>query len=104
VFYGSTIDHAVTADGKQYSELPNAFKYRNEIVSGCTCNGKTQIGLAKVDVRDDPTIRKGDLVAGTDGLMVAGRSADKRGASLELSPAPKSIQARFEHVSVVASD
>lgn len=104
VFYGSAIDHAVTADGKQYSELPNAFKYRDEIVPGCTCNGKTQLGLAKVDVRDDPTIRKGDLVAGTDGLMVAGHSSDKRGAALKLSPAPKSVQNRFDRVPVVASD
>ena len=104
VFYGSNIDRASSEGGKQYSELPNAFKYRSEIVSGCTCNGKNPFGLAKVDIRDDPTIRKGDLVAGADGLMVAGHSADKRGASLNLSPAPAAIQSRFERVPVVASD
>ena len=90
VFYGSNIDHAASDDGKRYSELPNAFKYRNEIVSGCTCNGKDQFGLAKVDIRDDPTLRKGDLVAGADGLLVAGKGRDKRGASLKLSPVPAS--------------
>ncbi|MBS0530404.1 MAG: DUF2865 domain-containing protein [Proteobacteria bacterium] len=104
VFYGSSIDHASSEVGKQYSELPNAFKYRSEIVPGCTCNGKNQFGLAKVDIRDDSTIRKGDLVAGADGLMVAGHSVDKRGASLKLSPASEAIRARFEHVPVVASD
>ena len=104
VFYGSAIDRAVSDGGKSYSALPNAFKYRNEIVAGCTCNGKDQFGLAKVDVHDDPTLRKGDLVAGADGLMVAAKGADKRGASLKLSPAPASVLARFDRVPVVASD
>jgi hypothetical protein len=104
VFYGSTIDHAVSEGGKSYSALPNAFKYRNEIVAGCTCNGKDQFGLARVDVHDDPTLRKGDLVAGADGLMVAAKAADRRGASLKLSPAPASVLARFDRMPVVASD
>ena len=69
--YGSDIDHAATETGKPYSELPNAFKYRNEIVAGCTCNGKDQAGLAPVSIDKDPTLRKGDIVAGADGLMVA---------------------------------
>ena len=104
VVYGSDIDHAATTNGKPYSELPNAFRYRNEIVAGCTCNGKDQIGLAPVRIEDDPTIRKGDLVAGAGGLMVAGRSADKRGASLNFSPASKSVLSRYEHVPVVARE
>jgi len=29
-------------------------------------------------------LRKGDIVAGENGLLVAGRSSDKRGASLKL--------------------
>ena len=45
VFYGSNIDNAASDNGKPYSELPNAFRYRNELVSGCTCNGKDQVGL-----------------------------------------------------------
>src|SRR5579872_4079367 len=39
VVYGGTIDNAVTEEGKPYSELPNAFRYRDEFVAGCTCNG-----------------------------------------------------------------
>ena len=85
--YGSNIDNAATESGKPYSELPNAFRYRNELVAGCTCNGKDQIGLAPVKIENDPTLRKGDIVAGADGLMVAGRGADRRGASLNFSPA-----------------
>jgi hypothetical protein len=102
VFYGGSIDNA-SAGSKNYSELPNAFRYRNEIVAGCTCNGKDQFGLAKVELDDDPTLRKGDLVASTDGLMVAGR-ADRRHGELKLSPASASLRARYDRLPVVASE
>ncbi|MDB5619981.1 DUF2865 domain-containing protein [Tardiphaga sp.] len=100
VVYGSSIDQAATETGKPYSELPNAFKYRTELVAGCTCNGKDQIGLAPVKIEADPTLRKGDIVAGADGLMVTNRP-DGRGASLNMSPAPEAIKAKFERPAVV---
>jgi hypothetical protein len=102
VVYGGNIDDAVTEDGKSYSELPNAFRYRDELVTGCTCNGKDPVGLAEVKIEDDPTLRRGDIVASPNGLMVAVRSTDRRGASLELSPAPASIKSRYARVPVVA--
>jgi Protein of unknown function (DUF2865) len=103
VVYGSNIDNAVTESGKPYSELPNAFRYRDELVTGCTCNGKDPTGLAAVRIEDDPTLRKGDIVAGSGGLMVAGRSADRRGASLQLSPAPESVRSHYRRAPVVAA-
>src|SRR5882757_11574554 len=104
IVYGSNIDNAATENGKLYSELPNAFRYRTEIVAGCTCNGKDQVGLAPVKIEDDPTLRKGDIVAGENGLMIAGRSADKRSASLNFSPVPERIRAKYARVPVVASE
>ena len=104
VFYGSTIDNAASDNGKSYSELPNAFRYRNEIVSGCTCNGKDQVGLAPVKIEDDPTLRKGDVVAGANGLLVAGRSADRRGAELNFSPASERVRSKYEHLPVLARE
>jgi hypothetical protein len=104
VVYGSNIDRAATENGKPYSELPNAFRYRNEIVAGCTCNGKDSLGLAQVKIENDPTLRKGDIVAGEGGLVVAGRSADKRGAELNFSPASDRVRARYQRVPVVAQE
>jgi hypothetical protein len=104
VVYGSSIDSATTEKGKPYSELPNAFRYRNELVAGCTCNGKDQLGLAPVKIEDDPTLRKGDIVASAGGLMVAGRNADKHGASLNFSPVSASVRAKYQRLPVVASD
>lgn len=104
VVYGSSIDHAATEGGKPYSELPNAFRYREELVAGCTCNGKDPGGLARVDVDSDPTIRKGDLVASPHGLVVANTGGSGRHGAVNYSPASKSVRARFERLPVVAAE
>ena len=104
VVYGSNIDDAVTDAGEPYSELPNAFRYRSEMVAGCTCNGTDQIGLAPVSIENDPTLRRGDIVAGSGGLMVAGRGADKRGAALNFSPASERLRSRYQRVPVMATE
>jgi hypothetical protein len=104
VVYGSNIGDAATETGQPYSELPNAFRYRTELVAGCTCNGKDPVGLASIKIEDDPTLRKGDIVAGENGLFVASRSADRRGASLNFSPAPERIRAKYSRVPVVAAE
>ncbi len=104
VFSGGSIDNATADNGKSYSDLPNAFRFRNELVSGCTCNGKDQIGLAPVKIENDPTLRKGDIVAGDNGLLVAGRSADRRGAEVNFSPASEKVSARYNRVPVVARE
>lgn len=100
--YGSAIDNAATENGKPYSKLPNAFRYRNELVAGCTCNGKDPVGLARVALENDTTLRKGDIVAGENGLMVANKSVDRRGASLDFSPASERVKQRFRYPPVVA--
>jgi len=103
VYYGSSIDHATSDSGKPYSSLPNAFKYREQLVSGCTCNGKDSVGLASISVEEDKTLRKGDIVAGENGLIVATRSVDrKRGAVANFTPAPQSIRAKFERAHALA--
>ena len=103
--YGSNIDDATTDKGKSYSDLPNAFRYRKEIVAGCTCNGKDPVGLEQVKIEDDPTLRKGDIVAGTDGLVVANRNAsDRRGVAMNFSPLPEKTRAKFRQVPVVAKE
>jgi hypothetical protein len=100
--YGSSIDNAATDSGKAYSSLPNAFRYRNELVSGCTCNGKDAMGLAQVSIENDPTLRKGDIVAGANGLVVASKTSERRGASVEFSPASERIKQRYRPPEVVA--
>ena len=103
VVYGTSIDTASTDSGKSYSELPNAFRYRNEMVAGCTCNGRDQTGLAPVKIEEDQTLRRGDIVAGANGLVVANSSAGKRTA-LNFSPASAAVQARYRSEPVLATE
>lgn len=102
VVYGASIDTAVTENGKTYEDLPNAFRYRSEIVSGCTCNGKDTAGLAQVKIEEDKTLRRGDIVAGPNGLLVTQRDTEG-GRSLSFSPASKEIQARYSRLPQVAA-
>jgi hypothetical protein len=69
IYSGSSIDRAVSADGMRYADLNTAYAYRDKLVDGCTCNGKDPLGLARVDFNDDPTLRPGDIVATSQGMM-----------------------------------
>jgi len=69
VFFGSSIDSAVTVAGEQYVESENAYAYRKALRTDCTCNGHDAAGLAPVDLTLDTSLRAGDVVATTDGLV-----------------------------------
>jgi hypothetical protein len=68
LFGGGNIDTATAPDGSRYTDLPNAFAYRKALVQGCSCNGRSVFGLAHIDLRTDPTLRPGDVVATANGL------------------------------------
>jgi hypothetical protein len=67
VFYGGSIDSAVTATGERYTDSENAFAYRKALRADCTCNGRDAAGLAPVDLTLDSSLRAGDVIATTDG-------------------------------------
>jgi Protein of unknown function (DUF2865) len=77
IYTGGRIDGAVARDGSRYSDLRNAFVYRQHLVAGCTCNGRDAFGLAHVDVNSDPTLRPGDVVATRKGMMAFTGSKDR---------------------------
>ena len=69
VFFGSNIDSAYTSNGERYAESENAFAYRKAMRADCTCNGRDPAGLAPVDLTLDTSLRAGDVIATTDGLV-----------------------------------
>ena len=69
VFYGSTIDGASSSTGERYADSENAFAYRKALRADCTCNGRDPAGLAPVDLTLDTSLRAGDVIATTDGLV-----------------------------------
>lgn len=84
VFSGGAIDHAYSSDGKRYSDIPNAFVYRAKLVPDCTCDGKSPTGLARIDANDDDTLRQGDIVATSKGLMAY--RGEGRNATAQFTP------------------
>src|ERR1700681_2772808 len=69
VFFGSTIDGAYSSNGEHYADSENAFAYRKALRADCTCNGRDPAGLAPVDLTLDSSLRPGDVIATTDGLV-----------------------------------
>ena len=69
VFYGSSIDSAYSQSGERYAESENAFAYRKALHADCTCNGRDPAGLAPIDIALDSSLRPGDVIATTDGLV-----------------------------------
>lgn len=100
VFSGSRIDHAVAPNGQRYASLRTAFLYRDKMVENCTCNGKDPLGLARVDVEDDPTLRPGDIVATNEGLTTyRGRNA-KTAAFTPIDPSKGEWARRLSEIKV----
>jgi hypothetical protein len=104
VFAGNAIEHARAGDGQRYNDLPNAFVYRERMVPGCTCNGKSSVGLASTPAAEDPTLRPGDIVATNSGFTVYnGRESSRQGAFTPIDSArvPSSVRNQLADVKVM---
>src|SRR2546423_5385502 len=86
VFYGSSIDGASAADGERYAGSENAFAYRKALRADCTCNGRDPAGLAPVDLTLDGSLRPGDVVATTGGLVAYTGVKIGNGQTAEFTP------------------
>lgn len=95
VFRGTSIDAASNSEGKLYSATPNAYRYRDELVANCTCNGVSAGGFSPIRIEDDPTLRKGDIVSTAEGLKVVGTRNEHTG--LILKPPPMSIASQYRN-------
>lgn len=69
VYFGSNIDYATSANGERYANSETAFAYRKALRADCTCNGRDPGGLAPIDISLDGSLRPGDVVATTSGLV-----------------------------------
>ena len=69
VFFGSNIDGASSASGERYADSDNAFAFRKALRADCTCNGRDSAGLAPVDLALDTSLRPGDVIATSSGLV-----------------------------------
>jgi hypothetical protein len=86
VFYGSTIDGASSSNGERYADSENAFAYRKALRADCTCNGRDSFGLAPVDLTLDTSLRPGDVIATTNGLVAFSGVRTGNGQTAEFTP------------------
>jgi len=86
VFFGSTIDGASSSTGERYADSENAYGYRKALRADCTCNGRDPAGLAPVDLTLDTSLRPGDVIAATDGLVAYSGIRLGAGQTAEFTP------------------
>jgi hypothetical protein len=86
VFFGSTIDSASSSNGERYADSENAYAYRKALRADCTCNGRDATGLAPVDLTLDTSLRPGDVIATTNGLVAYSGGKAGAGQTAEFTP------------------
>jgi hypothetical protein len=60
---GEDMEQAISLSGQAYTALPNAFRYRKEIVGGCSCRRPGQSWADALKNADDAsTLESGDIV------------------------------------------
>ena len=86
VFFGSSIDSAYSSTGERYADSENAYAYRKALRADCTCNGRDPAGLAPVDLTLDTSLRPGDVIATTNGLVAYSGSRVGNDQTAEFTP------------------
>jgi hypothetical protein len=60
---GEDMEQATSVSGQSYTALPNAFRYRKEIIAGCSCRRPGQSWADALKNADDSsTLESGDIV------------------------------------------
>jgi hypothetical protein len=59
---GEDVSRAVSASGRLYSELPNAFSYRKQYNAACSCRAPGQSWAEALRQGDDETLERGDII------------------------------------------
>ena len=69
VFFGSSIDGASSSSGERYANSGKRLRLSQGAARRFTCNGRDPAGLAPVDLNLDTSLRPGDIIATTSGLV-----------------------------------
>jgi hypothetical protein len=56
------VSQATASSGRTYRELANAFRYRREFVSSCSCRAPGQSWADALGTAKDSTVERGDIV------------------------------------------
>jgi hypothetical protein len=76
---GEDMTQAVSIDGKPYSTLPNAFKYRQSFDPACSCRRAGQSWADAMGASRDSTVERGDIVVTEERAKVMSAPRDAQG-------------------------
>ena len=86
---GEDVARSVSASGKAYSELPNAFSYRKQFNAACSCRAPGQSWAEALRQSDDQTIERGDIVVTEErAKQLSQPRFDAQGKPVSLDPNP----------------
>lgn len=76
---GEDISQAISATGRSYSELPNAFAFRKAFNPSCSCRAPGQTWAQALKHLEDSTIERGDIVVTEEQAKLLSQPVDTRG-------------------------
>jgi hypothetical protein len=86
---GEDVAHAVSASGKVYTDLPNAFSYRKQYNAACSCRAPGQSWAEALRQFDDQTVERGDiLVTEERARQLSQPRFDAQGKPVNVDPNP----------------
>jgi hypothetical protein len=87
---GEDMDQAVSISGQNYTALPNAFRYRKEVVNGCSCRAPGQSWADALKNADDATtLESGDIVVNDRNAKTLSQPPKQSGKPAAISAAVK---------------
>jgi len=92
---GGEMREAISIDGKRYTDLPNAFRYRQEYNPSCACRKPGQSWADALSQGRDTTVERGDIVVTDDKAKALSQpkidpraAAQPQGGARPATPAP----------------
>jgi hypothetical protein len=84
---GEDVPQAVSASGRNYTELPNAFAYRKQVNTACSCKAPGQTWADALKHLDDQTVERGDIVVTEDrAKQLSQPRVDAQGRPIRVDP------------------
>ncbi len=83
---GEEIGQAVSLNGKLYTELPNAFHYRQSFDPACSCRKPGQSWADALKQLNDTTVEQGDIVVNEERARRMSQPLDARGRPIKPDP------------------
>ena len=80
----------MSASGRLYTELPNAFAYRKQFNPSCSCKAAGQTWADALKQLDDQTVERGDIVVTEErAKQLSQPQVDAQGKPIKPPPAGK---------------